>query len=500
MGMQSAQFNPQAATGLLMPQPAAATQWPMAPLPLPTQGLGTTQLPHIPQPPFLQTPSQISPIGGDDLPTPDQLLSKDSSPAMTTTSYVIPGVFGTPQANGSQANPAYQTAHSVPLYNLESEADVPSPYMVAPWVYLAKPQHPPVPQQPLQMAQQPMQPWPPVQQPAAAQPKMPTPTPPPPPQPYPQAQPQQPPQQPQQPQPPAQQQPPTQPKTPTAPLEGSGLSDSVIRSLNTRLNDDNEDTRADAAMDLFKILDKDPTLAERDPYNKYVNAFMEKIMKDPSPVVRGAGELALQMGRVKNPSPGIKEQIKKLDLNPGNLTGEGSIISTLVGQIERNALGANEDHPAGSLTSGLTSAQIPGQTTPSTVAAQQPTAAQQVAAPNGVPQTVAPQPEQKTGFWSGLPGGLGNLIGSDSQKTAQQAKMPQQGVSQPPQAAPGAYAPPQAVPKVPQGAAQSMYRPQQNGERLNVMSSQTAPMSQTGMGYASTPGGQRLNIQEGNKQ
>lgn len=362
--MQSALMNPQQYATPLAAQPAYDYRFPaMAQVGLPATAYhpGMTQLPNVPQPPYLRPASLSVPqasTGGSlsplpDLPTPDQLLR--GNPAMGTTTYVIPGVFGNGAANPAntlptpcqavpsmcaEQQPPYRTAASFPVNMLDPSAEVPSPYMVAPWLYLAKPQTPQVPAypqnfQPQAQPQMPMQ-QPPVQQ---AQPKMP-------PQPPQQQPPAQPPQQPQPPQTPPQQ---PQTKDPTVDLPEGTLSDSVIRSLNDRLKGD-DDTRADAAMELFKILDKDPGLSTRKPSAPYVNAFIEKILKDPNAVVRAPAELALQTGRVQQPSEGILNQLRQLDNNPGGLSGEGGIVSGLLNAIQNNTLGSGYDRNPGAMT------------------------------------------------------------------------------------------------------------------------------------------------------
>lgn len=134
-----------------------------------------------------------------------------------------------------------------------------------------------------------------------------------------------------------------QPKAaPSANLDGGGLDDDIIRRLNAQLNHSDEAVRADAVMELFKILELHPTLADDPIYKPYVDAFMEKIMKDPSGLVRGAGALIFQMGQVKNPSENVKSIMMARSKQNSGLTGESSILSQILGDIKAGILGRKE--------------------------------------------------------------------------------------------------------------------------------------------------------------
>lgn len=332
MGMQATAYS-SPTTGYAYGQPLSFQ--PPAVLTGTPSGMGMTQLPAVPRPPYLQNGSSGA---LPDLPTPDQLL-RTSAPVKTTT-VVIPGVFNTAatalptpcQAAPSVCAPqtqAYRTAASFPVNSLEASATVPPPYLLAPWLYglhpapvLSRPaQSSPVAMPP--MMQRPQPPALPPQAPAV--PPMQPPIPPPAP-------------------------PPVENKGPSTELDPGALNDHQIRSLNERLNADNEDTRADAAMELFKILDQNPTLSTQEPYSRYVNAFMEKILKDPSAVVRSAGELALQTGRVQQPSEGVMGLLNDLSKRPSGLSGESGIISSLLGSIRNQTLGQGYDKNPGAMT------------------------------------------------------------------------------------------------------------------------------------------------------
>lgn len=262
-------------------------------------------------------------------------------PDIPPPSQIAPAVMGS-----STGTSPYHTSQSVPVQGSPPEippvSDIPPPHMVAPWVFLQRGNNPPpLPQQPAQQPM-PMQPQ---------QPKLPQQPP----------QPQRPPQQQQPPPPPQQPQQPQQ-KKPSAELDGGALSDETIRSLNKRLEDPAEDVRADATIDLFKILEKNPKLADDPNYKPYIDAFAEKIMQDPSPLVRGGGELILKMGKIPNPSQSVRDQLKKLSTKD-DLTSEGSITSDILSDIETGTLKKSSPPPAaGASPSGGTNQATPGAT------------------------------------------------------------------------------------------------------------------------------------------
>lgn len=290
------------------------------------------------------------------------------------------------------------------------------------------------------------------------------------------------------------------------------MTDAFIRSMNERLNDDNVSTRSDAAMDFVKLLDKDPTLAEREPYSRYVNAFLEKILKDPSNLVRLGGEMALQNGRIKNPTPEVQKRLTELNDAPSKLTGEDDIISGILSEINNRSLGEGKETKAGAYTTdGLANAeQNKGMPNP----------------PNGVPpagQPGMPNPAQQN---APMPQGAAPAQPGAQPPQAQGAAQPQPTPVPSPPMQPGgmqgaqspmpgyAQGRPQGQPMPPAGPAQPM--PNQPmfsnaqpyaypsasgmaqpgiGSRLNYLS-QPAP-AMAGMTGVNPMTGQRLNLQEG---
>jgi hypothetical protein len=300
-------------------------------------------------------------------------------------------------------------------------------------------------------------------------------------------------------------------------MDSSTMTDAFIRSMNERLNDDNVNTRSDAAMDFVKLLDKDPTLAEREPYSRYVNAFLEKILKDPSNLVRLGGEMALQNGRIKNPTPEVQKRLTELNDAPSKLTGEDDIISGILSEINNRSLGEGKETKAGAFTTdGLANAEQnkgmpnqqngqppagqPGMSNPAQPNAPNP----QVAAPAA---QSGPQPPQAPGVAPGVPQapttaaqtppmqGVG-MQGGPSPMPGYAQGMPQ---GQPMPAA----NPAQPTPSQPMFSNAQSYAYQQPygmaqpgmGSRLNYLS-QPAP-AMAGMTGLNPMTGQRLNLQEG---
>jgi hypothetical protein len=467
---------------------------------------GMTQLPIMPQPPFLNNASNLT--GGTQ-------AGLAPMPEIPSPWQIAPSVMGT-----SGNAPPYNLAQSVPVSAgvpyVESVAEIPPPHMVAPWLYIPRPNQMPTSPYGNQNlngqnglngmnGQNGMQ----------------------------GQQPQQPPQQPQQ-QPP--QQPPQQPqqKAPSANLDAE-FNDVTINSLNERLNNPNEDIRADAAMDLYKILEGSPTLVDNPNYAKYINAFMDKIMQDPSPIVRGAGEFILEMGKVPNPSDLVKSRLKSLSERP-TMTGEDVTAGSILGKLQSGTLRktppvaapqAGQGQPQGAGQPGA-----PGQPGQTTTPGQ--TQGQQQGGSQGQPQQPmptdgaqgqggiaqqgfqAPQGQAQQGQ-TGIPPQQGGMTGLPGYGMPQQPMDPQQlaalqgygqggGLPMPQQ--PGAgYFPQQPQyqqQQQPWGLPQTGSNPNIGG-RLNMISSpqgisqgmpQNLPMMQ-GQGYPQT--GQRLNIQEGRR-
>lgn len=450
--MQTAVIHPAYSTMPITTQqnPGLANALPDGAFPLSADQRATpvmTQMPTVPQPPFLnQAPKPLTSIepsppasagGISEIPPPWQLA---------------PALFNT---NKSQVmTPAQSIGFSGPV-----PPEIPPPHMIAPYLYLQTPKNLPAipPQAPMQAASSGINGNDNLNKSLQSQ----------------QQQSQQPPQPPQQ-QPPPPQQPaqPPQQKGPTEPLEDSGLDDAKIRSLNNRLNDPDEGVRADAGMDLYKILETNPKLTESPVYRPYVDAFLEKIMKDPSALVRASGEIMMQMGKVFDPSETVKSQLKNLS-QKDSLTGESDIASSILGGADAGTLKKPDKKKSKS----------PSQEQPENPSGKE----QENNGPNGSTQ----QPMQ-------------NPQGQLPQGNAMAPPVTSNGYPSPPTSTPPGVPPLGAVPplEMPPPAAlgatsmQGGYPPNpQVGNQLNYTSPPQYLLS-AGLTYPPTTG-QKLNLQEG---
>jgi hypothetical protein len=353
----------------------------------------------------------------------------------------------TPGFNPTAAMPAM--SQSVPLS--APFPDIPPPHMVAPYLYFNPPRpKPPLVQQlppaaPAIPRQAPVQ-----QQPPPAKPPQPPPAPPP-------------------------QTPPPQPKAPEKPspaADTGALDEATTQSLNKRLNDQDANVRADAALELFRTLDSNPSLAEDPKHKQTIEAFTQKIMKDTSPLVRGAGELLFQTGTISTPSKETENILQQLSKKSG-LTNESKVASQILGGISSNSLKQNKlpkkDAPAksGEDPSALAAAkQAP---TPGAAGAANPSASSQTpASPSAASGTDSAS--------SQTPASPSAAGGADSAS------------SQTPASPTSAAASAGGTPTFSGSAAAS-------GTRLNVVSSQQHATPPGGSGTQKA--GQRLDYQEG---
>jgi hypothetical protein len=298
------------------------------PLSANTGNWGMTQLPNVPRPPFLNTPLN-TPTGGVAWPTasfspPSALLNNNGLNAPNAfTPATSAGL--TPLSGNLPSKPSFNTANSLVL------AENPPPQMVAPYLYLRLPrqnsyvlppsspavQAPPIAPQAKQLPQAP-----PPQLPLQPQQQMPPP----------QLPPQQAPPQP----------PPTPPQSKDAPkadIPGEGLDDATIRSLFDQLQPTkDESVRAGATIELLQILQGNPELATDPKYKPYIDAFMQRIMKDKSLLVRGGGETILEMGLIQQPDDKVRGILKDLSKKGNSLTNEGNIASGIESRADAGTL------------------------------------------------------------------------------------------------------------------------------------------------------------------
>ena len=114
---------------------------------------------------------------------------------------------------------------------------------------------------------------------------------------------------------------------------GAIMSDIRIKDLNDRLNSYDTKMRSDAALDLFKILEQNPSISTDPVYQPYIDAFAQKIIQDPSPLVAEPLLLAMQLGYFKNPSPQVMGRLQNL-VGENRLMGiEAPIIDTILSNV-----------------------------------------------------------------------------------------------------------------------------------------------------------------------
>jgi len=126
---------------------------------------------------------------------------------------------------------------------------------------------------------------------------------------------------------------PPKPATPPATISAGGLDNQRVKDLNVRLNSTAATIRSDAAMDFFKILEANPALADNPQYKPYVDAFMEKILNDPSPLVRQPALLAMEVGYVKNPSSNARQLLDNISKGNGLYNIEPGIAQSILGAL-----------------------------------------------------------------------------------------------------------------------------------------------------------------------
>lgn len=135
-----------------------------------------------------------------------------------------------------------------------------------------------------------------------------------------------------------------QAQNPPSDILSGSLSPDVIEDLNNRLNNSSDSIRADAAMDLFKILEGNPQLANQAEYKDYVNAFMEKILKDPSPMVRQGALLAMELGYVTNMSPNVNTLLEGLTKKGGLVNIESDTAQNILSGLNNPGNHSLNDH------------------------------------------------------------------------------------------------------------------------------------------------------------
>lgn len=245
-----------------------------------------------------------------EIPPPSALWNPPSTPVMSPMAYYYA---------------PYQT--NTPSPSMPGAlAEIPPPHMVAPYLYTQFPKLAPPqifqPQTPPMPPQAPQPPQPPVATPQQ-QPPMQAPP--------------QPQQQPVAPQPPAQQQPPAN-NIPTP-----GPYDDVIKRLNAKLNSENPNVRMDGGTDLLQLLQRNAKLGSDPGFKPYTDAFVDKIMADPSEMARMPGLMILQLGLDKPPTTFSKNRLQELAHKRDNTdysmpdTGEVSMANDILTMLDQPA-------------------------------------------------------------------------------------------------------------------------------------------------------------------
>ncbi len=112
------------------------------------------------------------------------------------------------------------------------------------------------------------------------------------------------------------------------------MSETFVRSLNQQLNDPNANVRSSGAMDFYKFLETNPAVFDNPQYRPYVDAFVHKILSDPSALVRHPILLAFEMGYVRSVNKATEDLLKKLSTqNRSSWDPEGNIIQSILPTI-----------------------------------------------------------------------------------------------------------------------------------------------------------------------
>jgi hypothetical protein len=242
--------------------------------------------------------------------------------------------------------------------------------------------------------------------------------------------------------PPASQQPappqaaPVERKTKPAPpkVDKGVLSDEVIKRLNDRLNSEDAMTRMDAAGDLMALMQRNPELSSDPTYGPIIDAFADKIMADPSEMVRMPGLMIYQLGLDKTPTQFTMKRLQELSKQQDNDpltpdTGEADMASQIVTQLSDPAAATPEPKEK-SLTGQASEAEAgadPQQASPAAGAASVESAAPspEVQPTPSNPAQAQPLQPPTTGALTTVqhPGGQAALSGNQLDLTSQAQQM-----------------------------------------------------------------------------
>ena len=121
---------------------------------------------------------------------------------------------------------------------------------------------------------------------------------------------------------------------------------SSISDLKKRLENPDPTVRSLATIDLLNILQRNPKLSEEKKTQPIVDAFLQKILSDPSELVRSGGELILQVGLNKHPSEDTLRILKALSQHEDGLTHENDDVASILQKAAHNFEDTENTPPA----------------------------------------------------------------------------------------------------------------------------------------------------------
>jgi hypothetical protein len=181
------------------------------------------------------------------------------------------------------------------------------------------------------------------------------------------------------------------------------FNDPVIQSLNRRFNDPDPNIRSDAATEFYQIISSNPGIVTDHRAKPYIEAFAKKIARDSSSNVHVPLLLALESGLLKDVSPSVIEDVRKIKDNNGMLGMEPAMVNDALRAYEFQTGGKSPTPQASTVN---TSPHNTTGTPPSTTDSQEGAKAESSQTPkNSVPTSTPHKPtsnKPKQGFWQRL--------------------------------------------------------------------------------------------------
>jgi hypothetical protein len=313
---------------------------------------------------------------------------------------------------------------------------------------------------------------------------------------------------------------------PAANVDKGALTDDVVKRLNDKLNSEDAFVRMDAAGDFMALMQRNPQLSEDPATAAIVDAFGDKIMADPSEMVRMPALMMYQLGLDKKPTQYTSSRLQELAVPTPNTdptvpdTGEDEMATTIVQQLnnpEATITGQEQPAPSpekeGKKKGGAeqqppaapVAQQAPQNILPDFIPSQNPT--QNSSAGTAVP--TGPPPATTNDPTAGLPPELMQQLQqaagaqAPAGNTAQAPGLPPELLQQLQQLGAPSGAQPPVPNTIPNGMPPIMPNQPQApsgaipGNQLNL----TSPAQQMGpLPQSPPPAGQNLNIQEGRQR